>query len=370
MDLHLKAKSLLNQGHKVTVVTTFSRANNISRELPYEVKKEDIALSGTLFGMQSGIYHLLKKYDSEADTFYIDGHMFLYGGGLYRMLGGKKPVAAFFNVRLNCWADMMGNPARVSFLKSIKKKLRLFAEHRIGIPIANYLDAFIFNTPMVEKMYLDFGVNGKKSSVIEDFVDIKGIIERHHITVDLLKRRQNNVDRITLFCTGRMLPEKGFDLVINAFADLPDKEKYRVIMSGGGPDKKRLERMVHKMGLEKYFEFPGWVARDKMFEFFLASQIFIFSKWWIEYGSALLTEAMAFGMPCIIPRGGALEWLTAGSVLTFMPDSAKDLSEKIHRLGNDENLRIKLSKDILGLAQALDYRILGRKLNGVIVSMV
>jgi glycosyltransferase involved in cell wall biosynthesis len=128
--------------------------------------------------------------------------------------------------------------------------------------------------------------------------------------------------------------------------------------------------MVLEMGLEKYFSFPGWVARDKMFELFLASQIFIFPKWWAEYGSALLTEAMAFGMPAIIPGGGALEWLTEGSAMTFMPDNAKDMSEKIHRLGEDERLRTKLSKDILTRAKHLDYRVLGRKLNDVMTMVV
>ncbi|MBI2045830.1 MAG: glycosyltransferase family 4 protein [Parcubacteria group bacterium] len=370
LDLHWKAKSLLDHGHEVTVVTAFSRANNITIDLPYPVKKENIAPKGNLLSMQKGIYGLLKKYEKDADAFYIDGHMFLYGGGLYRMLGGKKPVVAFFNIRLNCWADMTGNPERVSFLKSVKKKMRVFLEHLFGIPIANYLDAFIFNTPMVQKMYTDFGIDGKKCSVIEDFVDMEGIIERNHITDAVLEKRQHSSDMVNIFCTGRMFKEKGFDLVIKAFADLPDKEKYRVVMSGGGPDKERLEAMVRETGLGKYFSFPGWVARDKMFDFFLASQIFIFPKWWIEYGSALLTEAMAFGMPCIIPGGGALEWLTEGSALTFKPDDAKDLSEKLHRLGEDERLRTKLSKDILTRAKRLDYRVLGRKLNKVIVGVI
>ena len=370
LDLHWKAKSLLDHGHDVTVVTAFSRANNITLELPYMVKKENIAPKGNLLSMQSGIYGLLKKYEKDADAFYIDGHMFLYGGGLYRMFGGDKPVVAFFNIRLNCWADMTGNPEHISFLKSIKKKIRVFLEHRIGIPIANHLDAFIFNTPMVQKMYTDFGVNGKKSLVIEDFVDVEGIIEQNRITNNLLEKRQSSGNIVNIFCAGRMFKEKGFDLVINAFRQLPDKEKYRVIMSGGGPDKERLENMVLEMGLKKYFSFPGWVERDKMFEFFLVSQIFIFPKWWIEYGSALLTEAMAFGMPCIIPGAGALEWLTEGSALTFIPDNTKDLSEKIHLLGENERLRTKLSKDILTRAKHLDYRVLERKLNDVMMTAV
>ena len=55
------------------------------------------------------------------------------------------------------------------------------------------------------------------------------------------------------------------------------------------------------------FRSPGWVDKETLANYFLTSQVFIFPKWWIEYGSALLTEALAFGLPCIIPGGGALE---------------------------------------------------------------
>lgn len=356
MDLHLKAKGLSNLGHKVMVVTAFSNANIINQELPYEVKEEYINSTG-LLGIQYGVYHIIKKYEAYADVFYIDGHIFLYGAGIYRLFGGKVPITAFFNVRLNCWADMQDNIV-ASGLKKIKKKFRILLEHRIGVPIANKLDAFIFNTPHVAELYYNFGFDKKKSSVIEDFVDTADIIKHNKIN-------EQGAGAIIIFCTGRMIKEKGFDLVIKAFSKLENKENCRVIMSGSGPDEARLHKLVKDLGLEQYFEFPGWVDKDKLSNFFRNAHIFIFPKWWIEYGSALLTEAMAFGMPCIIPSGGALEWLTKNSALVFKPDDADDLSDKMQKLIENKELRVNLSKKALSRARELDYRILSRELERI-----
>jgi len=357
MDLHLKAKGLKDLGHDVVVVTAFSNANIINQELPYAVKEEYINSVG-LLGIQYGVYHIIKKYEAHADVFYIDGHIFLYGAGLYRLFGGKVPIVAFFNVRLNCWADMQDNIV-ASGLKKLKKKFRVFLEHRIGVPIANKLDAFIFNTPHVAKLYHDFGFHKKKTSIIEDFVNTEDIIKQNNIN-------DQSTATIIIFCTGRMIKEKGFDLVIDAFLKLNHKENCRVIMSGSGPDEARLRKLVKDLGFEQYFEFPGWVDKDKLSNFFRNADIFIFPKWWIEYGSALLTEAMAFGMPCIIPSGGALEWLTKNSALVFKPDDVNDLSYKMQKLIENKELRVNLSKKALSRARELDYRILSKQLEGII----
>lgn len=366
MDVHLKAKGLLELGHDVTVVTAFSRANNITRRIPYKVCEEFVPYKG-LLGLQYGIYRILRKYEKDADIFHIDGHMFLYGGGFYRLIGGKVPVVAFFNIKLNSWADTQGNATNPPIYHRIKKSIRYFLEHRFGAPIANHLDAFVFNTPMVEGMYLDFGVaKNKPRAVIEDFVETKRLSERYEVTEEQIKLRQNSSAPITIFSTGRMIPEKGFDLIIRAFTLLKNKERFKVIMSGGGPDAERLKNLVSELQLGNYFEFPGWVEKTKLYGFFKEANIFIFPKWWIEYGSALLTEAMAFGSACIIPGGGALEWLTGGAALTFKNDDFEELARQIEKLGDNQKLRIDLATRVLARSRELDYKNLATRLEKVI----
>ena len=366
-ELHLKAKGLRELGHDVTVVTAFSRANALPEPLPYHYKEEWVTSRG-LLGIQYHAWRIFRKYAPDADAFYLDGQIFIYGAGLYRLLGGSVPITSFFNTRLNCWSDTSGNAASLSVLKRIKKKIRYHLEHWLGVPIANASDAFVFNTPMVEKLYLDWGFDGRKSTVIEDFADMRGIATAHHITHERIVLHQKNQKVLTLFAAGRMIKEKGFDIVLRAFARLKDKESYRLVMSGGGPDKERLEALAKELDIEPFVTFPGWVSKEQLARLFENAHIFIFPKWWIEYGSAILTEALAFGLPCIIPSGGALEWLTEGKQPTFRNDSGEELAQRIEKLGDNENLRIQAGEDARARTETLDYRILAKRLSDVMTA--
>lgn len=369
MELHLKAKGLHELGHDVAVVTAFSRANIIPEPLPYRYKEEAVMSRG-LLGIQYHAWRIFRKYAADADVFYLDGQIFIYGAGLYRLFGGTVPVTSFFNTRLNCWADTSGNTASLSVLKRIKKKIRYHLEHWLGVPIANASDAFVFNTPMVEKLYLDWGFDGRKSTVIEDFADMRGIATAHRITRERIVLHQKNQKVLTLFATGRMIKEKGFDIVLRAFARLKDKESYRLVMSGDGPDKERLEALAKELGIAPFVTFPGWVNKGQLSHLFEGAHIFIFPKWWIEYGSTILTEALAYGLPCIIPGGGALEWLTEGKQPIFMNDSVEELAQRIEELGDNENLRIQAGKNARARTETLDYRILAKRLSDVMAAIL
>ena len=369
VDLHLKAKGLTELGHEVSVVTAFSESNKLFAPLPYTVIERHIQRRG-LIGLQQGMYALLKEFETKADAFYIDGHIFLYGGGAYRMLGGKVPVTGFFNIRLNSWADTSGNAVRPSVYKRAKKRVRFFMEKVFGASIANHLDALIFNTPHVQKLYHDFGVkNAQHSSVIQDFVATMELGKRFGITAKSIREHQEKAQPIVLLATGRMIPEKGFELLLRAFAKVKDKQKYKMILSGGGPEKERLEVLAEELGINSLVQFPGWVPREELYGFFAKAHIFIFPKWWSEYGSAVLTEAMAFGLPSIIPGGGALEWLTAGSALTFKNEDIEELCKRIEAFGNI-GLRQTHAQKSLSQGVALDYKILVLLLEQVITSVV
>lgn len=357
IDAHLKAKGLAELGHDVTVVTAFSPANNITRKLSYKIREEFINSRG-LLGIQRGVYRILRKYEVEADVFYIDGHIFLYGAGFYRLAGGKIPIVAFFNVKLSSWPDRY---------ERLKQRARYFIEKSIGVFLANRLDAFIFNTPVLQKIYNDFGVGLHKSNfLLPDFQDTKEIIQRYSLTKDKIKEQEVNNQIIKIFTVGRMTPESGFDLIIKAFAGIKDKNKYQVMLAGGGQDKERLEKMAEDLNLKQYFIFPGGMDRLKLNEFFLNANIFILPRWRIADGTALLADALTFGLPVIAPEESPFLWLTNGTALTFRNDDIDKLAAQIEKLGSDQNLRIDLASKMLKRAEELDYKNLSEQLEKTI----
>lgn len=368
VDLHFKAKGLVELGHQVTVVTAFSKANKISGHLPYAVKEENVS-TAYFVSLQYKIFKLLRKYEQDADVFYVDGNSFLYGGGMFRWLGGRIPVVAFFNVKLSCYANQMGggHENKNIFIRT-KRRLRILLEKYIGTFISNKLDAFIFTTPMVRQFYLDFKFKKSKSHVIPDFVNTQEIINKQYYK-DVNLHHQS-AETVNILCSGRMITEKGFDLVIKAFSIMEHKERFKVIMSGSGPDKERLQEMVNNLGLRSYISFPGWVTKEELEKFFQQAHIFILPKWWIEYTSVLLIEAMAYGLPSIVSGGGGLEWLVGKKGLTFKEDDIISLARKIEELGNNSELRIDLAESILKKAVELDYKKLIIQMEDVMRSVV
>src|SRR3989344_7963515 len=106
-ELDLKIRRFQQLGHEVLAVTMFRGLNNIPELLPYKVMEEHSG-SGAQLALQYHCYRVLKKYEPLADVFYVDGQVFLYGAGLYRLLLGK-PVCAHFNRELTSWPELVSS---------------------------------------------------------------------------------------------------------------------------------------------------------------------------------------------------------------------------------------------------------------------
>lgn len=72
-------------------------------------------------------------------------------------------------------------------------------------------------------------------------------------------------ERPRLVCLGRLVPAKGFDVAVTAFATLaPRFPALRLVVAGDGPARASLERQVAELGLRDAVDFLGWVAPDQV----------------------------------------------------------------------------------------------------------
>ena len=146
-EYDLTYRTLQELGHEVSVFTTCPKANNIPHKLPYSVFEEDINWD-RMMGIQKGVFKILRKYSSQADVFFVDGQVFLYGAGFYRLLGGKIPVAGYFNRELTAWpgnVSYLFDNKKDNLLKKLKKRVRFYFERYLLIPLTNYLDIIGFS---------------------------------------------------------------------------------------------------------------------------------------------------------------------------------------------------------------------------------
>jgi len=347
-EFDLMIRTLQKLGNEVVVITAFSNLNKIPLPLPYQVKEEFISGWG-LLDLQKGVYRIIKKYESDADFFHIDGHLFLYGAGFYRKIGGKVPISAFFNRELSCWAQNQSTlfgVGKKSLGKYLKEKIRWNIEHFIGMFFASAIDVKSFISPMYQEVYERFGLDCRKQSLIlGDPIDFPKLIQENGITEMSYRNRIKKEGPIILFFSSRMAPAKGFDLILAGFARVKNKEHFRLVLGGDGPEKEKIHQLASDLGIMKYIEFTGWMSREKLYEYYKKADVFIQVGWRPEGTSISLLYAMAFGLPSIVPERSGLAWQAGGSALHVINGDHEGLARQIERMGESKELRAELSKN-------------------------
>ena len=105
---------------------------------------------------------------------------------------------------------------------------------------------------------------------------------------------------------GRMLPWKGFDLGLQAFAKLQQKypeSEYWLI--GEGPEKSRLEALARRLGVSYAVHFFGEVPRREVFSHLAKASVLLHPGLRESFGYVVV-EALAAGVPVICLDQGAL----------------------------------------------------------------
>lgn len=359
-DLDLKVKTLTVYGHEVSVLTVFSERNTYTT-VPYPVIKEHLPHTMRLVLVQYKLFRFLKKYENDFDLFHIEGQ-FAYGGGLYRRLGGKRPVVVFFNREPIAWIPVEGT------LRKIKHALRVAIEKTAGAFLANAVDRMVFTNPNLQKGFADFGLHAPHS-LMPDFANPEEKYTALGVSEPVPEERGKPKESVLLLASGRMIPEKGFGVILDALSHIKNKEKFQLIISGDGPDKPRLEQMVADLNLEGSVSLPGWVKKEELLEYLAKADIFILPKWRTDLTSVLLLEAMIFGAPCVIPQDTGIAWVAGQGGLTFIEDDAKDLAQKIEQLVSNPDLRVSLSRGCLSRMKELDYKKMGRELESIMMRL-
>lgn len=347
LDIDLKVRALQELGNDVKMITLYSKNNDITHNVPYEVIEEHTG-SHKLIDIQRNVYNILKKYSDQADIFSIDGHLMLYGAGAYRMIGGKVPVAAFFNRELMSWPfnkSTFFKNKKDSFSVELKRKFRFMVEKIVGMKLANNIDFFYFTNPNLQKMYEDFGLERRDNTVIQgDLMDYSAMMKEFDITKDDYLKRNKKQGPLTIFYSARMVPGKGFDLLLQAFARVKNKDNFHLNLGGDGHERPQVEQMIKDLKLEKYITLLSWTKKDEVIEQYKKADVFIQPKWRQELTSVTLVEAMMFGLPCIIPGGGGLAWNAGKAGFYFDFDNPESLAQAIDKIGEDYNLRAEMSK--------------------------
>ncbi len=147
----------------------------------------------------------------------------------------------------------------------------------------------------------------------------------------------------TILAVGRLVPQKGYDLLIRALAKAGDRlGDWRIIFLGEGPAEKPLKELAKSLGVAERLDWPGHVADP--FPYYHGAMVFALPSRYEGMPNALL-EAMSCGLAPIVSNAsaGPLEVVSDGENGLVVPvESVSALSAALVRLAENPQERERL----------------------------
>lgn len=149
--------------------------------------------------------------------------------------------------------------------------------------------------------------------------------------------------RLRIISVGRLVPEKGYQLLLKAFADALKHSFAELCILGEGPEKERLESLAIELRLADKLIVPGYVS--KPYAWLKSADIFVSSSRWETFGIAI-AKAMALGVPVVATETeGAMELIETGVNGVLVPVSdGKALGRAILELARSPGYRRRLAE--------------------------
>jgi len=155
-----------------------------------------------------------------------------------------------------------------------------------------------------------------------------------------------------LISVGRFTYMKGFDVVIDAFAnfysELNETEQKRVKLKlvGKGEELENYQQMIKNHGLSDAIEIIKWVPKNEMPALYAASSLFVFGSH--EGAGMVVPEALSFGLPIVcFDNNGPGELCSWDNALKIKyqsyDDSVYQFSKSISTLYKNHSLRENMS---------------------------
>ncbi|MGP3933157.1 glycosyltransferase family 4 protein [Nonomuraea sp. KM88] len=171
--------------------------------------------------------------------------------------------------------------------------------------------------------------------------------------VDMEGRKHSDLTRPVVIAVGRLVPQKGFDMLIKAYAAIaPEFPDWRLRIFGTGPSKDRLQQRLDEFDLGEAIRLMG--RSDRIHEELSQSSVYALSSR-IEGLPMAMIEAMGHALPIVAfdcPTG-------PGDVLTHdvdgvlvPPRDIEALSAALRRVMSDPALRRRLGAAAAEVAHA------------------
>ncbi len=291
---------------------------------------------------QNFLRKLLNQYEPDADLFFLYGVDFMWGGGQYRFHKGKIPVAIY----LDTYLDTMKLKKGFGWLYHFKRTLW---DRLIGWRYIKYVDRFLAVSPFLLEQYTHFGFPKNKFSVVPNFF-ILSDCQSHNVDIN---------NPVRLLYTGRIIYDKGVDLLIKAVARLPKKYNWTLRIVGDGLMKNECINLTKTLNITSKIKFIPWINARALANEYKHADIFVHPARWPEPFGRTIVEAMEYGVPVIVPSKGAPAWIVGDMGTIFDNGNLEELYSVLEKLIINPELRASLGIKAQKRAQTFSKEIAG-----------
>lgn len=166
--------------------------------------------------------------------------------------------------------------------------------------------------------------------------------------VAVRRRHGLDPDRPLVLGVSRLVPRKGFDVLLAALEGLD--AAVQLAIAGSGRDRSRLERLARRHGVASRTRFLGRVPDDDLPGLYAAADVFTMlcrDRWAgleAEGFGIVFVEAAACGVPSVAGRsGGSHEAVVDGETgLVVPPRDVVEVRRALERLLGDDELRARM----------------------------
>jgi len=179
-----------------------------------------------------------------------------------------------------------------------------------------------------------FAVQNEQIAIIPN-----GVSMEYQEAVPDLSTRDNNI-----FFIGRLVPEKGVQVLINAMpmvlAAIPDA---RLVIGGRGPCYDDLLTQVKELGISAAVDLPGYIDDEYKERLYREAAVAVFPSLYEPFGIVAL-EAMAAGTPVVVSEVGGLGEIIRDQIngIKVAPGDPETLATAIIKALTDRQLTQQL----------------------------
>ncbi len=138
---------------------------------------------------------------------------------------------------------------------------------------------------------------------------------------------------------GRFFPVKNYPFMVEVAKEVnTETDKIRFELAGEGPMLDDIQALINQYGLKEFFKLRGFI--HDVSAFYQGLDVYVNTS--LHEGIPMsVLEAMAYGVPPIVPRVGGLEEIVTDGVDGYLVDSGnpRAFAEKCLSLYNNETLR-------------------------------